>query len=484
MKQLHHNTMPFLLAVLSGVLLALSLPPHDFSGPAWFALVPMLMASSKRRPLEAAGLGLVVGATCGLIHARWSGGAALVFAWLPFLWFGMLCALVSVAFRGATEKVENPLRRVFYVACVGVAGEWLTTLTPLPINFAVTQHRVLDVIQIADVTGIWGVSFVLWFANAAIASAFILRKERAPRRSFVVPLAISSLLILLSVAYSRAALSRPQMTKTLRVAAIQDFNAEEVQSIVPPERSSTRNAVSTRETMTQDAATRGAKLVVWSENCLGTDFDANSNKDATKLLARQLKIFLVAGYTDFRAEPQTNCAAIIAPDGEIVGVHRKIHLFLAERQTTQAGNEATSFSTAIGKIGMAICFDTCWTNILRDEVKSGAQIVAMPNFDPPAPRGVVHFLHGAMLPFRAVENRVPIVRADPNGQSGTIDANGRVLDALPMWKVGASISDVRSGDGKPTFFAQSGDWLAWFCVALSALGTGFVRVAAPKVAAP
>ncbi len=463
---------PFLLAVFSGVLLALSLPPYDFSWLAWFALAPMLVAAQNRKPLEAAGIGLLVGATCGLIQARWSGGAALIFAWLPFLWFALLCALVSVAFRGAMAKwqAQSSLARVLWVACVGVAGEWLTTLTPLPINFAVTQHRVLELIQIADITGIWGVSFLLWFANAAIANAIVFRK-REMRRAQITPLATCALLILISFAYSMNVLSHPPTTKTVRVAAIQDFNADEVQNVAPNARSSTRNGSTiSRETMTREVAKSGAQLVVWSENCLGTDFDARSNKDATKLLARELKIFLVPGYTDSFGEKQTNCAAIINPNGEVVGVHRKIHLFLAERSSTQAGTQATSFPTSLGKIGMAICFDTCWTNILREETQRGAQIIAMPNFDPPVPRGVVHLLHGAMLPFRAVENRVPIVRADPNGQSGTVDAQGRVLEIAPMWKSATEVCDVHLGDGHATFFAQNGDWLAWLCVVCACAG--------------
>ena len=457
--------MPFLLALLSGVLLAFSLPPYDFSWLAWFALVPLLMAVRTLRPLEAAGSGLVVGLTAGTIHARFAGGLFLVFAYAPFLWFGLLCAVFAVAANRLRDE-KSALRGVTTLACIGVVAEWLTTLTPLPINFAVTQHRVLDLVQIADITGIWGVSFLLWFANAAIGNA-ILQRRQLKRKAQIVPLAVAASLVLVSLAYSRFRLSEAKTTTTLRVAAIQAFEPNGANGFAD----AVASDALVRESLTKKAVKNGAQLVVWSEEVLGTDFESGKNDDATRQLARTLKTYLVAGYIDQSAARQFNSAALLSPQGQVVGTHRKIHLYAGERSTTKAGTTPTVVASSLGKIGVAICFDTCWTNVVRDETKSGAQIIAMPNFDPPVPRGVVHFLHGAMLPFRAIENRIPIVRADPNGHSGTIDAQGRVLESLPMWKSGASVSDVRLGDGTSTFFTRSGDWLAWLCLLVAASGT-------------
>ena len=210
---------------------------------------------------------------------------------------------------------------------------------------------------------------------------------------------------------------------------------------------------------------------------LGSDFEPNAYKNATRKLAQQTRIYLVAGYIGFSPvseSKQRNSAALISPRGQIIGTHNKIHLYAGERATTIAGTTPTVLDSSLGKIGIAICFDTCWTNVLREEANKGAQLIAMPNFDPPVPRGVVHYLHGAMLPFRAIENRVPIVRADPNGHSGAIDSSGRVLDSLPMQRAGVSVRSVRLGDGNPTFFARFGDWLAWFSLSFAVVTSGFL----------
>lgn len=446
----------FLLSILSGVLLALSLPPYDLSWLAWFALVPLLLASkSEDRVLEVAGRGLLVGVVAGAIHARFSGGLFLVFAYLPFLWFGVLCAIFAVASHKLRER--KPLIRVAMLACVGVLAEWLTTLTPLPINFSVTQHRVLDVIQIADITGIWGVSFLLWFANAALASAIVERRN-AWKTQFV-PSMIGAAMILFSFGYSRFRLAQPQTPPILRVAAVQAFEPNGAHGFADAVESDAK----LRETLTRKAVRDGARLVVCSEEILGDDFQPAKASDATRELARVSQTHLVAGYIDNATSQSFNSAALLSPTGKVLGVHQKIHLYAGERSTTAVGTTPTVVNSSLGKIGIAICFDTCWTNVVRDETNRGAQIIAMPNFDPPVPRGVVHYLHGAMLPFRAIENRVPIVRADPNGQSGIIDAKGRVLESLTMQSAGVSVQNVNLGNGQGTPFSRWGEWFVWLC---------------------
>jgi apolipoprotein N-acyltransferase len=119
---------------------------------------------------------------------------------------------------------------------------------------------------------------------------------------------------------------------------------------------------------------------------------------------------------------------------------------------------------------MEICFDSLYTDVTRHLAQHGAQLIAMPNFDPPTPNGVLHNLHAAMLPFRAVENHVPFVRADSNGLSQIIAADGRIVGQSPLWQADVRVGDVAFGNGRGTFFTQWGDWLPYLCALLSALG--------------
>jgi predicted amidohydrolase len=251
----------------------------------------------------------------------------------------------------------------------------------------------------------------------------------------------------------------------LRVAAIQDYTGRETGDLAPPPAQYVDAKY--REQMTRDAAGKGAQLIVWSEESLGSAFLPESGRDPTIRLVRALKTHLVVGYAD-RSEPKPfNCAAIIGPDGGVLGVHHKVHLFLGESGNIQPGRGATAFETDIGKIGLEICFDSIYTDVTRRVTQAGAQVVAMPNFDPPTPHGVLHRLHDAMLPFRAVENHVPFVRSDSNGLSEIVDRNGRIVGQSPLYRLDELAGDIRLGDGHGTFFTRAGDWLAYVCVVLA-----------------
>jgi apolipoprotein N-acyltransferase len=129
------------------------------------------------------------------------------------------------------------------------------------------------------------------------------------------------------------------------------------------------------------------------------------------------------------------------------------------------------FQEGSGGAGTAAgSFDNCYTDVTRRLVRDGARLIAVPNYDPPTPRGILHYLHAAMLPFRAVENRVPIVRADANGCSQIVDATGRVVGQSPLYAPDALVGDVALGDGAETLYTRVGDAFAYLCLLVVVLG--------------
>ncbi|MBV9852592.1 MAG: hypothetical protein JO250_23260 [Armatimonadetes bacterium] len=453
---------PFLLALAAGALFAVSLPPMNWEWAGWIALAPLLTAAVGRRPLESLGLGLLGGLFCGVLRAGWNRDTERLFwAYLPFLWLTLLFGGVALAAAWARRRAAG-LPWVLFVTCLAVAGEWLTTWLPLPLNVALCQHRNLALIQIASVTGIWGISFLVWLVNAAIADATL------QRGLWTKPLAIAAGLALLSWGYGMMTdpyangLTTLPNIQQLPVAAIQDFTGDETGDLV--QHASDGATDVDRDQMTRQAAKQGARLIVWSEECLGSAFRPDDPDDPTRALARKLHTSLVVGYSDDSRPRPFNCAAFIGPDGVVRGVHHKIHLYLGESRSVQRGGTPTAYRTALGRVGMEVCFDSCYTGVTRQIVRSGAQLIAMPNYDPPSPQGVLHELHGAMLPFRAVENQVPFVRADSNGRSQIIGADGRIVAQAALYAPNVLMGTVALGDGRGTFFTRCGDWLAYLCV--------------------
>lgn len=517
------------LSLASGVLLAWSLPPFDQEWLGWVALVPLLFAATRSRPLEAVGLGLVAGLVAGGVHARWHANvSALHYAYVPFFWMTLLLAGVVGAASIAHPRMEGATWALF-VAAVGVMGEWLTALLPLPVNLALCQHRTVTVIQVAAVTGIWGVSFLLWGVNALLADRWLRTAARrsnvqgvdvpplqggedsptwiqgfypwlitsapsgrgscagAPSgrggRAWRAALLVTGLGALLLVGGGAAVLRGNEGGRRIVVAAVQEHSGGESSGVLEP---GMLAAEGDREALTRGAVGRGARLVVWSEGCLGNAFAPEDPRDETTALARELGAHMVVGYSEPGSPKGYNCAALVTPGGGVAGAHRKIHLFLGERNAVKPGIEALPVATELGPVGMEICFDTCYTGVTRKLAGRGARLIAVPNYDPPTPRGVLQRLHAAVLPFRAVENHVPIVRADPNGCSQVIDARGRILAQGGLFRPEAVVAEVALGDGRGTPYSRLGDWFAHLCAAVvGMMGLGLLlrgRHRAPHVA--
>ncbi len=482
-----NNYLAAALAMASGILFALALPPFDVEWLGWVALAPLLAAISvpKRRTLHAIGFGLLAGIAAGIFQIGYTPGAKnLSFAYLPFIWIGLVFGLVSALVAGVRQRWPDahPLAQVLFIACAGVTVEWLTTLSPLPVGIALCQWRNTPLIQIASFTGIWGVSFLLWLGNAALADMILRRKP------VTLSAAVAGLLILLTYGYGAFTLFEArdygyQSRAQARVAAVQDYNGIDGEN--PNGTRDGGGDLPDIETLMRQATDRGAELVVGSEEAFGSGFVPNEPGDSIALLAREKKAHLVVGYQERgEGDKDFNCAALVAPTGKALGIHRKVHLFLGEKNAIQAGDRATvvdSGDSRLGKVGMLICFDTCWTSLVRASVADGAQIIAVPNYDPPTHHAVLHHLHAALMPFRAAENGVALVRADPNGLSMIVDPWGRIVASAPMYKAEVVVAGTYLGDGKGTFFTRWGDWLACASAGVVAVtilaGIGFTLAA-------
>ena len=210
------------------------------------------------------------------------------------------------------------------------------------------------------------------------------------------------------------------------------------------------------ERLVRLAAARGANLVALPEvfNWRGrrADEDAAAESLAGEslarmaALARDLRVHLVAGSITELAEGQPrnyNTSTLFGPDGSLLGVYRKIHLFdvdlpgrvtIRESDAKLPGSEVVSVMTAIGKIGLTVCYDIRFPELYRSLVFGGAQIITVPSAFT-FPTGEAHW--EALLRARAIENQVYVVapaQFGPNvhgfsdyGNSMIVDPWGRVL---------------------------------------------------------
>lgn len=472
---------PVLCALLSGLLFARALPPFDAEWLGWFALAPLLVAGSVpgRRALHAAGLGMLAGAAAGVFTVGRGDGVApdrLSFAYLPYLWIGFAFALTGVLIAAIRRRLRREAPSWFwgsFIACAGVAVEWLTTLSPLPVGVALCQHMNVPLVQVASVAGIWGVSFLLWWVNGALAELALAR------RAGMLPacVAVFAAVLVCGGGYRHLrTLPALEMEPTVLVAAVQDYSGTDGTDPNGMRSSSGGGDLPDSDALMRRAAAQGARLVVGSEEALGSAFTPDDRDSDPAALARRAATCLVVGYQKLSSPKDFNCAALVGRGGRIRGVHRKVHLFLGERNAVEAGQNATvadSGDPGLGRVGLLICFDTCWTGLVREEAARGARVIALPNFDPPTPHAVLHYLHAALMPFRAAENGVAIVRADPNGLSQIVDPWGRVVAQAPLYRAEVVAARIPLGRGQSgTLFTRWGDWLAYLCLGIVAASVG------------
>ncbi|MDW7673863.1 MAG: carbon-nitrogen hydrolase family protein [Bacillota bacterium] len=183
--------------------------------------------------------------------------------------------------------------------------------------------------------------------------------------------------------------------------------------------------------MISTAANAGAKLIVLPEmfNCPyeGSKFSIYAEEEATgktvtKLisLAKQHQVYIVGGSIPERhGDKIYNTSYIFNSAGQIIGKHRKIHLFdvdlpgglkFYESDNLAAGQDITVVESPWGKIGVAICYDVRFPELIRLMVEQGANIIIIPAaFN--MTTGPAHW--DALLKVRAIDNQAFIIGASP-----------------------------------------------------------------------
>ena len=184
-------------------------------------------------------------------------------------------------------------------------------------------------------------------------------------------------------------------------------------------------------------------------------------------LAKAANTTIVAGFMpESPSLKSPNLAAVWYPNGELSKqVYAKQHQVVAEGEEFQSGTSAAVYKTDFGQLGVIICFDHDFPDSsARTTVAAGANILAVPAIDP----YTLSHLRWQSLVFRAVENRVPIVKTDVGFDSAIVDANGVVRDRIAVdddaGRAALLVADVHIGPRDAPFTDTGGYTFAWFVI--------------------
>jgi apolipoprotein N-acyltransferase len=457
------------LALLTIGFVAMSFPPVGAWPLIWVAFVPMVVAQHRFMPPRWSSLAVGIGLG-GMFAFHYSRGLAeghvsrLVQAW-PVLAALLIAALAwrSRAFQERTGYrwfvISPPLAWVALDFLRASGTEVLGATTGYP-AYALYAHPTL--LQPISVLGIDALELLLLMVNWAVAGLVIAVMDRRRTQGPRLPLrsavrngaAVAALLVCWVVAGVRRMGSAPP---TVRVAAVQTG----VRRGADWEETYRRDVAQTRE-----AAARGAKLVVWDE--AGLRIDPTKRLGDLRALARETGVHLAVGYlyTDARGR-RHNEVLLMTPAGDVLGVYGKDHPGTFAGDYSDTRGTYPVFETGLGPIATIICYDLDFTDTARKVAGGGARLVATPSADLPAIADT-HYTH---LVFRAIENRVTMVKADNEFDSAIIDPWGRILARAVSPDGGLQttlVADVPLGS-PDTPWVRFGDWPGWLAVAGTAL---------------
>jgi apolipoprotein N-acyltransferase len=464
-----------LLSLATVALVALAFPPFGWWPCILVAFVPMVVAQHRVLPARWSALGPGVGIG-GMFAYHLSPGLAdgdvspVVHLWPVFV-AALVVALTwrSRAFHERTGYrwflVSGP---VAWVALdfLRASGTEVLAATFGYRSYALYEHPLL--LQPVSVFGIHGLELVIllvnWAAAALVIAALDRRSRAAAAGDAVLPPGLArrgavavAVVVAAWVAASASMIDRDE--PDVVVAAVQTGVARGGDDW---EERFRRDVEQTRE-----AAARGAELVVWNE--VGLQVDATVERtDELRALVAETGVHLAVGFgfTDEEGR-RHNEVLLMAPNGEILGVYGKDHPGTFAGDYSDTGGTYPVYDTELGPIATIICYDLDFTDTARRMADGGARLVATPSADVPA-IARTHYTH---LVFRAIENRVSMVKADNEFDSAIIDPYGRVLERAVSPDGGLQatlVAAVPLGSGDSPW-VRFGDWFGWLTV-LGAVG--------------
>lgn len=487
------NRYIFFWAAVSGVALFLSFPKYGSGIIAWIALIPLFWSLKDVSSIRH---GLIIGFITGLIFhiglIYWITYVIVNYGYLP-IYLGVLIMLLLACYLSLYMALfaagivffrkHFPLYLIAPVLWVCLECGKSTLFTGFPWeNLGYSQHQFIYLIQIADVLGVFGLSFLVVLANSVLFEVITKRTKKELMAAAVLVLIIAAVLIygISTISY----VERIMQNAPVKNVALIQGNID--QSIKWDERHK-QKIISIYEQLSAKNAVEGS-MIIWPETAVPFDYqDVGSFQKRINEIALKTKSWLVFGSTSYKKTTSGNnyynSAYLLSPSAEIMGKYDKVHLvpygeyvpfreiFPFIRKLTHGMGDFTSGGgylplNADGrKIGILICYEGILPSAARVYKNSGAELLVNITNDAWFGATSAPFQHFSMSIFRAVETRLYLVRAANTGVSAIVDPIGRVVEQTNIFERATVKGIVKFPDVR-TVYAAYGDVLVYFCFAL------------------
>ena len=453
---------PFFTACLSAILFYFSTGFYDYWLLTWLAPLPVCLYALQSRAMST----LLVASTAFVF------GAMNQFGYLPLLLFAGTTALSATAFtlsvllfRALAARAGNQAYAPIAFAAAWTAFEFVRSHFSSLGTFeslAYTQVLNLPIIQLASLTAIWGISFLLMLVPASMAAIWHAHRIE---NSWRTPGLFAGGLLAASLLFGLCRLYLPEASPAITVGlSAVPATREELRS----QDIATLTAVLDRYSRTiETLAANGAQFVLLPEKI--ASLNPASRETGLSLLsqaASQNQVTLIAGLS-LQDKQLRNTALLFAPDGSLTGSYDKQHLLSPYENGYTPGQTLTLVETGTGaSAGIAICKDMDFVLPAREYSRQGAGLLFVPALD-------FHtdaWLHARVAVLRGVEGNVAVVRAAQWGLLTVSDSRGRLLGSVTANDQSVSTLFVKVPPGSGySLYSRLGDWLGWLCLAATFL---------------
>jgi apolipoprotein N-acyltransferase len=480
------------LPVLSGLLLVASFPKTNQGYLAWVAFIPLIASLLRARKIsQAFWIGFVAGwiQIFGLmiwipaVMAHY-GGLARPLAWTGFALMVSMLACFPGAACAATKCIINRQGDVslLLLPFIWIVLEYAQNFFPfggLPWLLAgYSQSDYLTLIQIADVTGVYGVSFIILWFNAALAWILV----RRPRTLLTFsPLIAAGLLIVACLLYGRISLRQWEQYKPdLKGAMLQqNLSFDETEQVQADK------FQSGYVRMADSIKPAAPDLLMIPESPAPVFFQ---NDEAYRKVLEQLAgrfplglVFNNVSCREFEGKQRYfNTAYFLDSRGRLTGAYDKIHLvpfgeyiplkkifFFSETISKDIGEFYPGRDYSLIRIGdhtanAIICFEAVFPDLVRRFVRYGSELIINLTNDGWYGDSAAPYQHLAISRWRAIENRRCVLRATNSGISAFIEPSGAIGSSTPILRQ-AVCAGRFAFISRQTLFTRYGNAFVFLC---------------------
>lgn len=438
----------------------------------WLAPLPVVVFALRSRTWWGAALVAATGwffgnlAVTGYYIALGAPPILLVLIVGPMV---LACTLAVLLFRAFTRRSQFWLALLAFPSC-WVALEFINSRLSVHGTFgslAYTQLDFLPFLQLASLTGPWGMSFLLLLFSAAAALGLHLYQS-APRQAWRI-VGCGCGVIAAALVFGTVRLALPAQGQSVRVGLIASdppTSPEVADPGVPTARLMSQYAIEATKLVAQ-----GAQVIVLPEKlAVIVDPDTQALDTQYQSLSDLARVPVVAGFIHVVPPLKYNEARLYTPRAP-VQTYDKEHLLPPFESNLTPGRSLLTLRAPSGVWGVAICKDMDFRRPAQDYGNSDAGLLLVPAWDFVGDR----WTHGHIAVMRGVEDGFGIVRNAKQGFLTVSDNRGRILAETTSYSApfATLVAEVPAAHDW-TLYQTLGDWFGWVTLGFLVLTLGIL----------